>query len=216
MHRWRWTYASGLAAGTVLALFMAACTQETSSSEGKAVGQKQTTYAAAQEDAAFGAATPKPKRPVRNETFPEDPKATWTTTRSNVRWRDAVVGNGAEVTSGAIAYFHIKTFLHDGQLFHSTLVDRKPVCTAIGIGRLQREFEEALIGMREHGRRLIVFPQGLSYWSAAHLADGPALPPGESPKFEVTCLIVKSGRPATREEEASSSSSTTSERKEVN
>jgi len=215
MHWQLFKYASYLIGGTMLALCLAACRRETSK-RGNSGEQKPASFAAASQDAAFVAATPKPKRPVRNETFPQDANATWTTTSSNVQWRDIVVGTGTEVTSGTIAYFHIKTFLHNGQLFHSTLVDRKPVCTAIGSGRLQREFEEAILGMREHGRRLIVFPSGLSYWSAAHLADGPALPAGESPKFEVTCLIVSSPKPAKRDVQGTGTLNVTSKRKEVN
>lgn len=137
-------------------------------------------------------ATPKLKREkLVKETYPSDRQATWTTLASGVRWRDIVVGDGAQLTSDSIGYFHVKTFLEDGTFHHSTMNERKPVCAAMGAGRLQQEFEEALVGMRERGRRLVEFPKGLSYWSPGHLADGPALPPGNSPRFDVTLLLVK-------------------------
>ncbi|MCX7625733.1 MAG: FKBP-type peptidyl-prolyl cis-trans isomerase [Candidatus Sumerlaeaceae bacterium] len=137
-------------------------------------------------------ATPKLKRQkLVKETYPTDPHATWTILASGVRWRDVVLGDGAELTSNSIGYFHIKTFLDDGTFHHSTMNERKPVCAAIGAGRLQREFEEALVGMRERGRRLVEFPRGLSYWSAGHLADGPSVPAGNSPRFDVTLLLVR-------------------------
>jgi len=137
-------------------------------------------------------ATPKLKRPhLVRDAYPEDPAATWTVLASGVRWRDLVVGDGAELTSSSIGYFHIKTFLSGGRFHHSTMNERKPVCAAMNADRLQREFEEALLGMRERGRRLVEYPKGLAYFSNAHLADGPPLPTGEVPRFDATLLIVK-------------------------
>ncbi|MGB9691358.1 MAG: FKBP-type peptidyl-prolyl cis-trans isomerase [Candidatus Sumerlaeaceae bacterium] len=161
-------------------------------------------------------ATPKNKRGhVVKDTYPDDPRATWTVLASGVRWRDAVVGDGAELTSDSIGYFHIKTFLSDGKFHHSTMNERKPVCAAIGVGRLQAEFEEALVGMRERGRRLVEFPKGLSYWSAGHLSDGPPLPPGDSPRFDVTLLLVKPQKSYPRPA-LEGGTETTATRKEVN
>lgn len=168
-------------AALALSMLLAGCAKQEHDSKSKAGASLPVVVA-----------TPKLKREhVVKDTYPEDPKATWTVLASGVRWRDLVPGNGAELTSDSIGYFHIKTFLSDGTFHHSTMNERKPVCAAMGANRLQKEFEEALIGMRERGRRLVEFPKGLTYWSAGHLADGPALPPGNAPRFDVTLLIVK-------------------------
>jgi FKBP-type peptidyl-prolyl cis-trans isomerase len=175
-----------------------------------------TAQVKAAPEAPVAVATPKLKRAhLVKDTYPADPKATWSVTASGVRWRDLVVGDGDTLTSDSIGYFHIKTFLNDGTFHHSTMNERKPVCAAMGAGRLQREFEEALLGMRERGRRLVEFPAGLSYWSAGHLADGPALPPGSSPRFDVTLLLVQPQKQS-RSSGKTSGTSSTREGKEVN
>lgn len=166
-------------------------------------------------DFPISVATPKLMRPkLVKYTYPKDPAATWTVLASGVRWRDVVVGDGAELTSDSIGYFHIHTFLTDGSFHHSSMNERKPVCAAMGADRLQREFEEALIGMRERGRRIVEFPKGLSYFSQGHLAEGPPLPAGCEPKFDVTLLIVKPQPKLARSLPASETTSSPS-RKEV-
>jgi len=163
-------------------------------------------------------ATPKAKRAhLVKDTYPDNRGATWTVLASGVRWRDLVQGDGAELTSHSIGYFHIKTFLEDGTFFHSTMNERKPVCAAIGANRLQRELEEALVGMRERGRRLVEFPSGMRYWSAGHLADGPVLPAGTAPRFDVSLLLVKEQKKEiSQTSESLSQTSASAQRKEGN
>lgn len=136
-------------------------------------------------------ATPRTRGDFVPPVYPSDEGATWTMLASGVRFRELAAGDGDRLTSGIVAYYHIRTFLGDGKFFHSTMSDRKPVYCIYRGGRLPAELEDALEGMRERGRRVVEFPGGIAYHSDVHLAAGVSLPPEAQPRFDVSLLFVK-------------------------
>lgn len=87
------------------------------------------------------------------------------TTASGLRYRDVVVGPGAEVTAGNVVGLYYAGCLTSGALFDQRLDNEAPFAFALGTTPLSviAGFDEGVRGMRVGGRRQLVIPPSLGY-----------------------------------------------------
>jgi len=109
-----------------------------------------------------------------------------TLTASGLYYQDEVVGEGAEVTPGSTVTVDYSGWLHNGQLFDSTVGDSPYTVQNIGNGNVIAGWNEGLIGMHVGGRRLLVIPSHLGYGKRG---SGP-IPPYATLVFRVTVRAV--------------------------
>jgi peptidylprolyl isomerase len=109
-----------------------------------------------------------------------------TTTPSGLRYRDDVVGAGAEARAGHHVVVHYTGTLEDGKKFDSSRDRGQPFHFPLGGGRVIRGWDEGVAGMKVGGRRTLVIPPDLGYGSRA---VGP-IPAGSTLVFDVELLDV--------------------------
>lgn len=87
------------------------------------------------------------------------------------RYQDLQVGNGAVAGPGDIATIQFIGWLDDngrvGRQIHDTRKDEHSVSFVVGTDRVMPGWNEAVIGMRVGGRRMIHLPPALGYGARA-------------------------------------------------
>lgn len=140
---------------------------------------------------------PEPATPINNSpasiaeaTFADTLQinlADYTVSPTGLYWRDLRVGEGAEVTSGAMISAHYDGYLPDGTLFESSR-GGAPITFPVGRGAVIDGWEEGLLGMRVGGDRRLIIPPTLAYGAAG---SPPAIPPNATLIFTVTAVEVQ-------------------------
>ena len=97
---------------------------------------------------------------------------------------DIVVGNGKEVTKGALVICHYRGTLEDGTEFDSSYNHGRPFQTVIGVGRVIKGWDQGIIGMKEGGRRKLFIPEHLAYGER----DMGKLKPHSNLNFEIELI----------------------------
>jgi FKBP-type peptidyl-prolyl cis-trans isomerase len=110
-----------------------------------------------------------------------------TETPSGLRFRDDVVGTGAEARAGQKVQVHYTGTLTDGKKFDSSKDRGTPFGFDLGAGRVIRGWDEGVAGMKVGGRRTLIIPPELGYGSRG---AGAVIPPGATLVFEVELLGV--------------------------
>ena len=114
------------------------------------------------------------------------------TTASGLQFEDAVVGQGAEATSGSDVKVHYTGWLYqDGQQgakFDSSKDRREPFEFSLGEGMVIPGWDEGVQGMKVGGKRTLIIPPELGY--GAYGAGG-VIPPHATLMFEVELLGTK-------------------------
>ena len=114
------------------------------------------------------------------------------TTASGLQFEDAVVGQGAEATSGSDVKVHYTGWLYqDGQqgaTFDSSKDRREPFEFSLGEGMVIPGWDEGVQGMKVGGKRTLIIPPELGY--GAYGAGG-VIPPHATLMFEVELLSTK-------------------------
>ena len=110
------------------------------------------------------------------------------TTASGLKYTDLVVGTGATPQRGQTVTVHYTGTLENGKKFDSSYDHGAPSDFAIGVGRVIKGWDEALMTMKVGGKRHLVIPAKLGYGR-----DGrpPDIPGNSTLIFEVELLGVK-------------------------
>ena len=83
---------------------------------------------------------------------------------------------------------------HKGQQFDSSQGRSTPFGFLVGAGRVIKGWDEGLVGMKEHGQRLLIIPPDKAYGDRQM---GPVIKPNSTLVFEVELLkIITQGEPA--------------------
>jgi FKBP-type peptidyl-prolyl cis-trans isomerase len=114
---------------------------------------------------------------------------------------DAGSGDAARVRSAVVVSY--TGWLYDGckadlkgEQFDTSVGRPTPFGFVVGAGRVIKGWDEGLVGMKEHGRRLLVIPPDKAY---GERAVGPVIKPNSTLVFEVELLRILSqgdGAPA--------------------
>lgn len=123
------------------------------------------------------------------DSTPEPPQEV--TLMEGLTIKDVVVGDGAEVTKGAVVTVHYTGWcLVDGvkveEPFDSSVARDEPISFPIGVGRLIRGWDEGIPGMREGGKRELTISPDMGYGAV----DRPNIPANSTLFFEVEVLDV--------------------------
>jgi len=110
-------------------------------------------------------------------------------TPSGLSYKEVEIGTGAQPQSGNTVTTHYSGFLLDGGVpFDSSYERRSPLSFKVGVGQVIKGWDEALLGMKIGGRRLLVIPPELGY--GAKGAGGGLIPGGATLVFYVELLVL--------------------------
>jgi len=109
-------------------------------------------------------------------------------TRSGLRYRDDVVGQGAEATNGRQVSVLYTGTLVNGTQFDSNQDRTHPLQFVLGAGRVIEGWEEGIKGMKVGGRRHLVIPSNLGYGAQGYPPD---IPGNATLIFDVELLDVR-------------------------
>jgi peptidylprolyl isomerase len=108
-------------------------------------------------------------------------------TKSGLRYRDDVVGQGAEATNGRQVSVLYRGTLVNGTEFDANQDRDHPLQFTLGSGRVIEGWEEGIKGMKVGGKRHLVIPSSIGYGSQG---NGP-VPPNATMIFDVELLDVR-------------------------
>ncbi|MCG3126251.1 MAG: hypothetical protein CHACPFDD_01082 [Phycisphaerae bacterium] len=106
---------------------------------------------------------------------------------SGLKYRDLVVGTGAEARPMRTVATHYTGWLIDGTKFDSSL-GGEPIRFTLGGGEVIRGWDEGVTGMKVGGKRKLVIPSHLGYGSRG---APPAIPPNAKLVLEIELVDVK-------------------------
>lgn len=101
---------------------------------------------------------------------------------------DSVVGQGKEITKGALISCHYEGFLEDGTKFDSSFDRGQPIQFVIGTGRVIKGWDVGLMGMKEGGKRNLFIPSDMAYGDRQ---VGPIIKPNSNLIFNVELIEVR-------------------------
>ncbi len=101
---------------------------------------------------------------------------------------DLILGQGKEISRGALCFVHYTGFLDDGTKFDSSLDKGRPFQFVFGTGRVIKGWDLGLIGMREGGKRKLFVPSVLAYGDRQ---IGTLIRPHSNLSFEIELLEVR-------------------------
>ncbi|NDC37201.1 MAG: FKBP-type peptidyl-prolyl cis-trans isomerase [Proteobacteria bacterium] len=115
------------------------------------------------------------------------------TTASGLRYKDSVVGSGAEAKSGQQVSVHYTGWLlgandTKGNKFDSSLDRGQPFRFPLGAGQVIKGWDEGVAGMKVGGKRTLFIPSELGYGARG---AGGVIPPNSSLVFDVELLGVQ-------------------------
>lgn len=76
---------------------------------------------------------------------------------------DIQIGEGKEISRGALCVAQYEGFLEDGTKFESSYEKGRPFTFVFGTGRVIKGWDLGLTGMREGGKRELFVPSELAY-----------------------------------------------------
>ena len=129
--------------------------------------------AAATREAPKAACAPPPRELVKKDLDPGS--------GDSARFRSAVI-----VSYTGWLYDGCKPDLK-GEQFDTSVGRATPFGFMVGAGRVIKGWDEGLVGMKEHGRRLLVIPPDKAY---GERAVGPVIKPNSTLVFEVELLRI--------------------------
>ncbi len=108
-------------------------------------------------------------------------------TKSGLKYKDEVVGKGAEAKPGDIVIVHYTGRLKSGEKFDSSLDRKEPFSFELGEGKVIKGWDEGVAGMKVGGKRQLVIPSELGYGMRG---SPPKIPPNSELLFDVELLKV--------------------------
>ena len=109
-------------------------------------------------------------------------------TPSGLRYRDDVVGTGAEAKRGDTAVVHYTGRLEDGRKFDSSRDRAETFEFPLGGGLVIKGWDEGVQGMRVGGKRTLVIPADLGYGARG---AGGVIPPNATLVFDVELMDLR-------------------------
>jgi FKBP-type peptidyl-prolyl cis-trans isomerase FkpA len=136
---------------------------------------------------------PESAPPILVEATPTAPALeleAMTETRSGLRYRDLVVGEGAEAAAGQRVTVHYAGWILDGEKFDASVDRGETFSFALGGGQVIPGWDEGVAGMRVGGHRRLVIPPELGYGAGGY---PPVIPPDATLVFDVQLMGVGDG-----------------------
>lgn len=126
-------------------------------------------------------------------------KGTWESLRDGVWIRDIHVGKGKLPSKGVAVYLNLVGHLEDGTVFLNTKKKKKQgvpqawFVYTYGSGEVMKSLEDAILTMREGGRRLVYIPAEQAYGEHGYNPpeEDAHIPPNANLIFEVTLLWIR-------------------------
>jgi peptidylprolyl isomerase len=110
---------------------------------------------------------------------------------SGLKYRDSVVGKGAEAKPGQMVDVHYTGWLDldgkRGKKFDSSRDRGQPFTFKLGAGQVIVGWDEGVAGMRVGGKRTLIVPPPLGY---GEQGSGGSIPGGSTLQFDVELLGV--------------------------
>ena len=117
---------------------------------------------------------------------------TYTTTPSGLKYKDEVVGTGAEAKPGQTVTVHYTGWLDaggkPGKKFDSSVDRGQPFNFPLGAGQVIQGWDTGVAGMKVGGKRTLVIPPQLGYGARG---AGGVIPPNATLIFDVELLGVR-------------------------
>ncbi|HVS15010.1 MAG TPA: FKBP-type peptidyl-prolyl cis-trans isomerase [Thermoanaerobaculia bacterium] len=112
----------------------------------------------------------------------------WVELKGGLRYRDLVVGEGAEARSGSLLQVHYTGWLAEGgDPFDSSRTSGRAFVFALGSGAVVAGWEKGLVGMQVGGKRELQIPAKMGYGKRG--VPG-RIPPDSELRFEIELLTV--------------------------
>lgn len=106
-----------------------------------------------------------------------------TVTASGLRWQTLTPGGGEDHPKpGDMVSAHYRGTLLDGTVFDESYKRGEPIRFPVGVGRVIKGWDEAIVDMRKGEKRRLIIPYWLAYGEAGR---GPTIPPKGTLVFEV-------------------------------
>lgn len=112
--------------------------------------------------------------------------------------KDLVVGNGRTVENRTPILVNYTGWLYDGCVkdfkgreFDTSIGRPTPFGFIAGIGNVIKGWQQGVIGMKEHGRRLLIIPPDMAYGAQSN----DKIPPNSTLVFEVEVITIVGGNP---------------------
>ncbi|MDF2629847.1 MAG: peptidylprolyl isomerase [Symbiobacteriaceae bacterium] len=116
-----------------------------------------------------------------------DPEKTQTTP-TGLRYEDLDPGTGAQPQRGQTVACHYTGWLTNGKKFDSSRDRGRPFTFQLGLGRVIRGWDEAVLTMKVGGRRRLLVPPDLGYGARG---AGGVIPPNAELIFEIELLDIQ-------------------------
>ena len=113
--------------------------------------------------------------------------AQWITTTSGLKYRDVVVGKGAQPKEGDAVVVNYTGKFTSGKVF-DTSVGKKPFEFALGRGQVIKGWDEGVGSMHVGGKRKLLIPPDLAYGANGYPG---VIPPNSTLTFDVELLKIK-------------------------
>jgi len=106
---------------------------------------------------------------------------------AGLEFQDVVIGEGREISRGALVQVHYEGRLSDGSMFDSSQSKGRPFQFVFGTGRVIKGWDLGLVGMRVGGKRNLLVPSRLAY---GERKIGDKIPPHSDLSFTIELLEV--------------------------
>lgn len=138
---------------------------------------------------------PRPTNAVRAEPKPSIPCpfALATTTPSGLTYMVTRHGTGEQLKAGETVMVHYTGLLTNGTKFDSSLDKGEPIAFPLGVGRVIKGWDEAIVRLRVGDQATLVIPPQLGYGARG---AGGVIPPDATLIFIVEVIGVKEAAPA--------------------
>ena len=126
---------------------------------------------------------------ARHEEFADDFFAGFSRTPSGLEYKVFAEGYGVQPRSGQGIKAHYSGYLLNGAIFDSSYERRKPLGFDVGLGRVIKGWDEALLDMKVGEQRILRIPSNLAYGSKG---AGGIIPPDATLVFYVELVALTS------------------------
>ncbi len=110
------------------------------------------------------------------------------TTQSGLKYKDVVIGTGAEAVKGKNVWVHYTGTLQDGKKFDASYDRGEPIGFQLGAGQVIKGWEEGIAGMKVGGKRKLIIPPALGY---GMVGIPNVIPPNSTLLFDVELIKVE-------------------------
>lgn len=111
----------------------------------------------------------------------------WVKQKSGLKYKDIMVGQGAEAVAGKTVVVNYKGWLDNGTVFDtSKKPGREPFTFTLGNGQVIKGWDQGVAGMKVGGIRELTIPSELGYGSD----DQGVIPPNSTLHFTVELLNI--------------------------